>query len=71
MHTSPTKMSTWFSADDWKNKNDYLIDNICFQVIDGFWKACYPNQPFPLYLKKIYYTDNFLGREKKYLAMPV
>lgn len=70
MHTSPSKGSTWFSPLDWMSKNDILIDNNCFQVIEGFWKACYPNKSFPLYLKVIYYSDGFVGRQKKYFPHP-
>jgi hypothetical protein len=73
VHTSPAKGNTWLSSEEWIKKNNLFIDTICLPVIEGFWKACYPDKRFPLYLHRSYHSesDGFLNRQRKYFSKPL
>jgi len=70
VHSSPDKPKITFGFEDWKNKCDELIDGGCFQVMEAFWKTCYPAVHFPIVIFNTFYAASFKGRPSKMYAEP-
>lgn len=72
MHLHSKLMSQQILLDHhgWKNKCDEYIDHKCFDVINSFWKACYPAKPFPVHIFNVFSGNSFKGHQGKYMAEP-
>jgi hypothetical protein len=67
VHSSPEKGNLKISLDEWKLKCDNMIDNIVFDVINSFWKGCYPKKRFPAVIFNAFSGNSFKGRSGKYM----
>ncbi|NVK08875.1 MAG: hypothetical protein HWD89_07460 [Tenacibaculum sp.] len=62
VHSSPEKGSLKVSLEEWKNKCDSMIDKQCFEVLNTFWKGCYPDKQFPVIIYNELSSSSFKGR---------
>lgn len=65
VHYTPLKEPIWRKPSDWV-ENAQLSSNLCCQVAQEFWKACYPDKNQPQYLENLNY-DNLLSSAKERL----
>lgn len=68
IHSSPDKQKPLLSIDDWKVKCDELIEDKCHSILNSFWKACYPNRPFPGVIFNSFHGNAFKGIQHKMVA---
>src|SRR6266542_5454069 len=47
VHSSTDKTKNRYTPEDWKYKCDEMINHKCFEVLEAFWKGCYPKKVFP------------------------
>jgi len=62
VHSSPEKGSLKISLEEWKEKCDLMIDKQCFEVLNTFWKGCYPDKQFPVVIFNELSSSSFKGR---------
>jgi hypothetical protein len=62
VHSSPEKGNLKVSLEEWKKKCDKMIDIQCFEVLNAFWKGCYPQKQFPVVIFNELSSSSFKGR---------
>ena len=65
VHSSPDKPKTFFTIDGWKAICDQMISTKCQDILDCFWKACYPNKRFPVAIFNQFHGNSFKGIRHK------
>lgn len=70
VHSSTDKPKIQMSLAGWKGKCDVMIDDSCMNIIQKFWKSCYPNTHFPIVIANSFHGNSFKGRPGKYYAEP-
>jgi|GEM_PF-4008438 len=45
-----------------------MIDHKCFEVLEGFWKGCYPVKVFPRVIFNEFYGSSFKGHQGRFVV---
>lgn len=67
VHSSADKTKNRYTPDDWKLKCDEMIDHKCFEMLEGFWKGCYPAKVFPKVIFNEFYGSSFKGHQGRFV----
>ncbi len=69
VHSSHEKGKALLSVDDWKKKCDEMIEHQCFDLLNEYWKSCYPNQSFPKIIFNAFYGNSFKGHHGRFFVI--
>jgi hypothetical protein len=69
VHSSPEKGSIQIQPEEWKMKCDNLIATDCFEILNGFWKSCYPSKTFPKVIFNTFWGNSFKGHQGKFMQL--
>jgi hypothetical protein len=69
VHSSPYKDHVQVGLIEWKQKCDLLIATDCYEVLNSFWKACYPRKTFPKIIFNTFWGNSFKGHQGKSIVL--
>jgi hypothetical protein len=69
VHSTPEKDQIDIQPEDWKKKCDNMISIDCFDILNSFWKKCYPSETFPKVIFNTFWGNSFKGHQGKSMVL--